>query len=70
MNDVELVFLKPRARNMRGIMYMAGIAVKGAEEEKIPQVVVYSNNPALLQILVADHNEMVKVRKAKTPKSK
>lgn len=70
MQDVELVFLKPRARKLNTIMYMAGIAVKGTEEEKKPQVIVYANNPALLQILVADHNEMVKVRKAKTPKGK
>lgn len=70
MNDVELVFLPPRARKLNNIFYMSGIAVKGTELEKKPQMVVYSNNPTLLQILVADHNEMVKARKAKTPKSK
>jgi hypothetical protein len=68
MYDVELILLKSRARKLNTIMYMAGIAVKGTENEKKPQVIVYANNPALLKILVDDHNEMVKVRKAKTPK--
>lgn len=62
MEDKELVLIPPRARRLPQTMYLAGIAVKGTENLPNPQFVVYSANPNLLKVLVASHNELIKIK--------
>jgi len=65
METTEFVLLKPRARKLPDQAYMAAIALAGTEPNLSAQVIVYSTNVAFLKRLVDDHNELVKIRKAK-----
>jgi hypothetical protein len=64
MADIEeFVLVGPRARRMPPQMYSAGIVVKGTENLKNPQFVVYSSNTGILKKLVDSHNELIRVKK-------
>ena len=68
METTELVLLKPRARKLPDQVYMAAISLEGSEPSPTAQIIVYSNNVAILKRLVDDHNELVKIRKASKAK--
>lgn len=61
-NMDKWVLSPPRQRRVPEQMFIAGIVVEGTEDLKTPTAVLYSTNAALLQQIVREHNELLKLK--------
>ena len=56
MNE-EWIVQSIRSHRMPAQLYVASILIKGTEGTKKQKIVLYGDNPLILQQIVADHNQ-------------
>jgi hypothetical protein len=62
------VLVNPRQRKMPSQAYVALVVAEGTEKLITPQIILWSNNMAVLNQIVNEHNQLIELKEQQNTK--